>query len=39
MLVATYNVLHLDPNDPSARFTRLAIDIGPALNAPDVVVL
>lgn len=39
MLVATYNVLNLDPNDDPARFARLGRDIGNALNAPDVVVL
>ncbi len=39
LLVATYNVLNLDPNDAAARFAKIATDIGAAMNAPDIVVL
>jgi predicted extracellular nuclease len=39
LLVSTYNLLNLDPNDNPARFTEIGRDIGRTLNAPDIVVL
>jgi hypothetical protein len=46
LIVATYNVLNLDPNDGDGdrdlgegRFTRIATDIGVRMGAPGIVVL
>ncbi|WP_373289736.1 choice-of-anchor I family protein, partial [Polymorphobacter multimanifer] len=39
LTIASYNVLNLDPGDPAARFTNLALDIVGGLGSPDIIAL